>query len=83
VTVWLITMVWIGVSLGKLTANRDPSLFPLTVAALAAFLAHFAAGLFEYNFADAEVAVLFLYIITVPFAQARILQDKNQTQSDQ
>jgi len=71
--VWLATMIWIFVSLCKLISNRDSALFPLTVAALAAFLAHFAAGFFEYNFADAEVAVLFLYIIIVPFAQARIL----------
>jgi len=76
-------MVWIFVSLCKLTSNRDPVLFPLTVAALAAFLAHFAAGFFEYNFADAEVAVLFLYIITIPFAQARILPNSAPLEKEQ
>jgi O-antigen ligase len=81
--VWLITMVWIGIMLGRLTSNRDSRLFPLTVAALAAFLAHFAAGLFEYNFADAEIAVLLLYIITVPFAQDRILSDTSQPENEQ
>jgi len=75
--VWLATMVWVCVSLCRLIAGRDPGLFPLTVAALAALLAHFAAGFFEYNFADAEVAVLFLYIITIPFAQARILPNRD------
>ena len=76
-------MVWIFISLCKLIPNKDPALFPLTVAALAAFLAHFAAGLFEYNFADAEVAVLFLYIITIPFAQARILRDSDRPANDE
>ena len=71
---WLAFLVWIFISLIKLVPNKDPTLFPLTVAAIAAFLAHFAAGLFEYNFADAEVAALFFYIITIPFAQARNLE---------
>lgn len=81
--VWLTTMVWIVLSLGKLLPNRDPALFPLTVAALATILAHFAAGFFEYNFADAEVAVLFLYIITIPFAQARTLPNKAPSEKEQ
>ena len=81
--VWLVTMVWICGSLLKMISKRDGVLFPLTVAALAALLANFAAGLFEYNFADAEVAVLFLYIITVPFAQARLLPESSQTEAGQ
>jgi len=70
---WLVFMGWIFYSLCRLLPHRDSLLFPLTVAALAAFLAHFTAGLFEYNFADSEVAALFFYLITVPFAQYRIL----------
>jgi len=81
--VWLGSIVWICGSLLKMISNRDEVLFPLTVAALAALLANFAAGLFEYNFADAEVAVLFLYIITVPFAQARLLPEASQTEAGQ
>jgi hypothetical protein len=42
---------------------------------LAALLGLFVAGLFEYNFADSEITMLFLYIITVPFSFAR-LQEK-------
>lgn len=72
--VWFVFLVWLLISLIKLVPNKDPTLFPLTVAAIAAFLAHFAAGFFEYNFADAEVAALFFYIITIPFAQARNLE---------
>jgi len=52
--------------------SRDPDLFPFAVSSLAALLALFTAGLFEYNFADSEVAVLFLYIITLPSALERL-----------
>jgi len=74
--VWLAFLAWAFSSLCRLLSNRDPLLFPLTVAAVAAFSAHFAAGLFEYNFADSEVAAVFFYIITVPFAQAKILSKR-------
>jgi len=69
---WLTFMVWVFISLIKLLKNKDPTLCPLTVAALAALLALFIAGLFEYNFADSEVTMLFLYMITIPFSLARI-----------
>lgn len=75
--VWFVFLVWLLIFLIKLVPNKDPALFPLTVAAIAAFLAHFAAGFFEYNFADAEVAALFFYIMTIPFAQARNLERSN------
>ena len=32
----------------------------------------FTGGLFEYNFADSEITMLFLYMITIPFSLARI-----------
>ncbi len=72
---WLTFMVWTFISLTKLLKNKDPTLYPLTVAALAALLALFTAGLFEYNFADSEITMLFLYMITIPFSLTRI-QDK-------
>jgi O-antigen ligase len=72
---WLAFIVWLFLSLLKLLKNKDPSLRPFTVAALAALLGLFVAGLFEYNFADSEITMLFLYIITVPFSFAR-LQEK-------
>jgi O-antigen ligase len=71
---WFVFMVWLFVSLIKLVPNKDPTLIPLTIGAIAALLAHFAAGFFEYNFADAEVAALFFYLITIPFAQARNIE---------
>ena len=69
---WLVFMMMVFISLIKLLKNKDPTLYPLTVAALAAVLALWTAGLFEYNFADSEITALFLYIITIPFSLARI-----------
>jgi O-antigen ligase len=40
-------------------------------AALAAVSAMLAAGLFEYNFGDSEFLMLFLVLVTLPFAAAR------------
>ncbi len=68
---WITFMVWIFISLLKLLKNKDPTLYPFTVAALAALLALSIAGLFEYNFADSEITALFLYMITIPFSLAR------------
>jgi len=69
---WLTFMVWVFISLLKLLRNKDPTLYPFTVAALAALFALSTAGLFEYNFADSEITALFLYMITIPFSLARI-----------
>jgi O-antigen ligase len=71
---WMTFIVWVFLSLLKLIKNKDPSLRPFTIAALAALLGLFIAGLFEYNFADSEITMLFLYLITIPFSLARILE---------
>lgn len=81
---WLAFMIWAFISLIKLLKNKDPTLYPLTVAALGALFALFIAGLFEYNFADSEITMLFLYMITIPFSLARIqrketIEEKNST----
>jgi len=78
---WLTFMVWIFISLIKLLKNKDPTLLPFTVAALAALFALFTAGLFEYNFADSEITMLFLYMITIPFSLARIERKDNLTKN--
>ena len=44
----------------------------LAAAALGSIMAMFAAGLFEYNFGDSEFLMLFLVIVTLPFAAARL-----------
>ncbi len=43
----------------------------LPAAALAAVAGMLAAGLFEYNFGDSEFLMLFLLLVTLPFAAAR------------
>jgi hypothetical protein len=48
---------------------------PLAAAALAALAAMCAAGLFEYNFGDSEFLMLFLGLITLPYA-ARLRADE-------
>jgi len=72
--VWLTFIVLVFLSLLKLLKNKDPSLRSFTVAALGALTGLFVAGLFEYNFADSEITMLFLYMITIPFTLARILE---------
>jgi O-antigen ligase len=65
---WISFIVWAFYSLLKRLRNKGSPVFPHAAAAAAALLALFTAGLFEYNFADSEIAVLFLYLISVPFA---------------
>jgi O-antigen ligase len=43
----------------------------LTMSALAAVVAMLAAGMFEYNFGDSEFLMLFLVIVTLPYAADR------------
>jgi O-antigen ligase len=65
---WLVFIAWALLAALKLLRNREAAHFPVAAAGAAALLALFTAGLFEYNFADSEIAVLFLYLITAPFA---------------
>ena len=48
--------------------TRSSSLRSLPTAALAAVVAMLAAGMFEYNFGDSEFLMMFLVIVTLPFA---------------
>jgi len=50
---------------------RIPSQRFLAAAALSAVVAMLAAGMFEYNFGDSEFLMLFLIVITLPFAADR------------
>ena len=43
----------------------------LAATGLAAVVSMLAAGFFEYNFGDSEFLMLFLLLITLPFAGAR------------
>ena len=75
---WLTFIGLAFISLLKLLKNKDPTLYLFSVAALAALIGLFTAGLFEYNFADSEITALFLYIITIPFLLKRIQESKSK-----
>jgi O-antigen ligase len=67
--VWLwfiVSLVVAQFRLFRTQRDRVPA-----AAALAAVFAMLAAGLFEYNFGDSEFLMLFLVLVTLPFAAAR------------
>jgi O-antigen ligase len=70
---WLGFIVYLGRDLiRRVLTSRQPSLAAGALAALAAMLA---AGLFEYNFGDSEFLMLFLVLITLPYAADRTADD--------
>jgi len=67
VWLWFIVALFVAVfRLFRSQADTVPA-----AAALAAIAAMLAAGLFEYNFGDSEFLMLFLVLVTLPFAAAR------------
>ena len=75
--------VWVGfigvlaVDLWRLFQNGQHRVLAAT--ALAALASMLAAGLFEYNFGDSEFLMLFLLLVTLPFAAARASTTEPQT----
>ncbi len=76
---WLTFIGWAFLSLLKLLRDKEIPRYTLTVSALAALLALCTAGLFEYNFGDSEITVLFLAIITLPFVPGKETDTKTGT----
>jgi len=71
---WFIGAVVIGaVTLFRNAGRKGPLRF-LSAAALASVVAMLAAGMTEHNFGDSEFQILFLVLITLPFAAARSRQ---------
>ena len=76
-------VIWVGligvltVDLWRLFQNGQHRVLGAT--ALAALAAMLAAGLFEYNFGDSEFLMLFLLLVTLPFAAARSSTTEPQT----
>ena len=66
---WLSFVVILLVDLSRRFRAREQRF--LAAAALAAVVAMLAAGMFEYNFGDSEFLMLFLILVTLPFAAAR------------
>jgi O-antigen ligase len=76
---WIVFMAWAFLALIRRLKNKDPFYLAFSMAGLAAIVALMTAGLFEYNFGDSEVVILFLYMITVPFT----LNDTGRSQTEQ
>ena len=67
--VWIWFIVGLTVALWKMLRDKRQRLLAAT--ALAAVVSMLAAGMFEYNFGDSEFLMLFLILVTLPFAAAR------------
>ena len=68
--IWLWFIATLSVSLWKMLKDKSQRLLAAT--GLAAVTAMLAAGMFEYNFGDSEFLMLFLVLVTLPFAAARL-----------
>ena len=68
---WFVVMVAIGAVRLFRRAPREGSVRFLSATALASVIAMLGAGMFEHNFGDSEFQMLFLVLITLPFAVAR------------
>jgi O-antigen ligase len=68
--VWLWFVVVAAIDLKRLF-RVGGDLRWLPAAGLAAIIAMLTAGLFEYNFGDSEFLMVFLFLITLPFAASR------------
>jgi O-antigen ligase len=67
--IWLWFIVGLTVALAKQVRVKDQKMLAAT--GLAAVVSMLAAGMFEYNFGDSEFLMLFLILVTLPFAAAR------------
>jgi O-antigen ligase len=68
---WLVFIAILALDLARLFWKGHDRV--LTAAALAALMSMLAAGLFEHNFGDSEFLMLFLLLVTLPFAALRVL----------
>ena len=69
--VWLWFVAVALIDLKRLFVSAGDDKRWLAAAGLAAIVAMVTAGLFEYNFGDSEFLMLFLFLITLPFAASR------------
>lgn len=71
---WFVGAVVVGAVTLFRNARREGPLRFLSATALASVVAMLAAGMTEHNFGDSEFQILFLVLITLPFAVARTRQ---------
>src|SRR5262245_29999835 len=74
--IWLWFLARLAIGLGRSFYSGRQRF--LAAAGLAAIVAMLGAGLFEYNFGDSEFLMLFLLIVTLPFAADRTPELKPQ-----
>jgi O-antigen ligase len=67
---WLVFMGILALGLYRLFRRGGDQTLPAT--GLSAMAAMLSAGLFEYNFGDSEFLMMFLVLVTLPFAAARL-----------
>lgn len=63
---WLYLMVAAGIASYRLIRN-SPAAAPYAASALFAVVGMFVSGLFEFNFEDSEIKLLFLFLLTLMF----------------
>jgi len=68
VWLWFVTVAALDL---KRLFDKGPARRWLPAAGLAVVVAMVTAGFFEYNFGDSEFLMLFLFLITLPFAASR------------
>jgi putative inorganic carbon (hco3(-)) transporter len=76
VWIWFVVAVVVGAIALFRTAPREGPVRFLAATALASVVAMLGAGMFEHNFGDSEFQILFLVLITLPFAVARTRRDR-------
>lgn len=69
--IWLVAQALMAAHRGFRRAAKGSSERALAAGSLAFLVATLAAGLFEYNFGDSEVLMLFLFVITLPYVLER------------
>jgi O-antigen ligase len=69
---WIWFVLTLALDLKKKLHSSTERMFP--AAALAALAAMLTAGLFEYNFGDSEFLMLFLVLVTLPYAADHVQQ---------
>lgn len=69
--IWLSFVAALFVTLARRFRRGDAAVRCLAATGLAALSAMLTAGLFEYNFGDSEFLMLFLVLVTLPFAAER------------
>ena len=67
--IWVMCIVLLTLRTFQIFRTSSDRVFP--AAGLAAIASMLAAGMFEYNFGDSEFLMLFLVIVTLPFAAGR------------